>query len=96
MQAFKESKPAAVQELHHQVERRRKLLEDGIDLFTTQHDGDIGFSFCSDDSLYLPELLVQDMPMKKEQSVEGLILGRSRYFPIDRQMRQKLFDILGR
>jgi hypothetical protein len=75
MQAFEQSKAAAVQELHHQVERRGKVLQDRLNLFTGQYNRDVRFPLRPDNSVNFSKLPVQDMPMKKQQGIEGLVLG---------------------
>jgi hypothetical protein len=94
MQALEQPKPAPIQELHHQVVRRRQLRQNRSDFFTGKHHRDVRFSFCSDSTFQLSKLFVQDMAIEKQQGIERLVLSGSGHLLIYRQKRKEPIDLL--
>ena len=65
LQTFRKPQPAAIQQLHHQIIRRRQMLKNRLNLFTRSHHRNVGFSLRPDHPFHLPKFLVQHMSIKK-------------------------------
>ncbi len=76
LQAFKKAKPAAIEELNHQIIRIRQMLKNGIKLFSGQDNRNVWPSFCSNNTIQMGGILFQDVAEEKDQCVERLILSR--------------------
>jgi hypothetical protein len=74
-QALEQTEPAAIQELHDQVVRRLQVLEDRVDLLPRQDHGDIARTLRPRNVLVVAEVTFQRMTEKKQERVEGLVLG---------------------
>ena len=67
-------KAASIQKSANQIVRVFQVLKNGIDLSPRQNNWKTGFVFGSDDSVYLSELLPEDMSEEEQGSIESLIL----------------------
>ncbi len=58
-----------------------------FDLFAGEHFRPFPATFGKNHPFKLPQFYFQHVPIEKYQSAEGLVLSRSGYFALDRQVR---------
>jgi len=73
---LEETKPAAIQQLDHDIEGIFKVLGNRIYFRPGENHGNIFRFLCAGHIPLIAEVLLEDMPEKKQQGIEGLILGR--------------------
>lgn len=65
LHTFRKPPPAAIQQLHHQIIRRRQMLKNRLKLLTRSHHRTVGFALRPEHPFHRPKFLVQHMPVKK-------------------------------
>lgn len=76
--AFRELKAASVQKFYHQVVWIIKVPDHAFDFIPGQNHRNTQPAVCPYNPVNFPKFFFQDMPEKKQKSVECLILGGCR------------------
>ena len=90
---FQQTKPAPVKEMGHKAVITFKMSQDGSRFGFAKDDGQSSRAADALDAVDELQFPIEDVLVEKEQSREGLVLGRSGDITIDRKMAQKCRDV---
>ena len=87
-QTFEQSHTGSIEESEEQQMLFRDMAEEELDLLPRQHDRELAFGLGSDQSLQLSDGLIEHLLVEKDQSTEGLRLGRAADSALVGKVRQ--------
>src|SRR6185312_3846764 len=93
-QALRQPHPGAIKQGEKETLYPGKMREDRLDLLRRQHHGELPSPPRPDKALQFSHLLLKDYPVQKQQSAQGLHLGRSTDLPLHRQVGEESVDLL--
>lgn len=92
--ALHHPQPRAVEERDHQAVGAAGVGEDAPRLLAGEDDGDARGAPGPLNALDVGQLDLEDLAVEEEERAERLVLGRSGYLPVRREMREELADLI--